>query len=36
MLREAGISQLGIEFVLSLMRPDPNDRTTTPSAKSNV
>lgn len=36
MLREAGISQLGIEFVLSLMRPDPNDRPTTPSAKSNV
>lgn len=34
-LADAGISQLGIDFVLSLMRPYPNDRVTAASAMSN-
>ncbi|CAG7982470.1 unnamed protein product [Penicillium salamii] len=35
-LVEAGVSQPGIDFVASLMRPCPNDRQTTETAKSNA
>lgn len=36
MLTAAGVSQTGIDFVLSLMHPDPSDRVTAGSAISNV